>query len=186
MCSPVSSEGAAPPIIDLSGERAEVARQVRAACSSWGAFVATGHGVPLQLLDQVLAAGHSFFDLPLEVKQRLCLTQQGTSWRGYMALGGESSEQGARVDHKEGLYLGAEHADTDPRVLAGLPTFGRNVLPDAELPGMRGLVASWVGEMRGLGDRVMQLLSLGLGLEPAYIGDHVTRGEPVLLPRMFR
>ena len=103
-----------------------------------------------------------------------------------MALGGESSEQGARVDHKEGLYLGAEHADTDPRVLAGLPTFGRNVLPDAELPGMRGLVASWVGEMRGLGDRVMELLSLGLGLEPAYIGDHVTRGEPVLLPRMFR
>ena len=51
---------------------------------------------------------------------------------------------------------------------------------------MRGLVASWVGEMRGLGDRVMELLSLGLGLEPGYIGDHVTRGEPVLLPRMFR
>ena len=177
----MSRKGAAPPIIDLSGDRAEVARQVRAACSSWGAFVATGHGVPLQLLEEVLAAGHSFFNLPLEVKQRLCLTQQGTSWRGYMAQGGESSEQGARGDHKEGVYLGA-----DPRVLAGLPTFGRNVLPDAELPGMRGLVASWVGEMRGLGDRVMELLSLGLGLEPAYIGDHVTRGEPVLLPRMFR
>ena len=105
MYSLVSSEGAAPPIIDLSGDRAEVARQVRAACSSWGAFVATGHGVPLQLLEEVLAAGHSFFNLPLEVKQRLCLTQQGTSWRGYMAQGGESSEHGARVDHKEGLYL---------------------------------------------------------------------------------
>lgn len=112
-----------PPIIDLRGDRETVTRQIDTACRTWGAFVAVGHNVDEQLLEDALAVGHAFFNLPMDVKQKVNLTLNGTRWRGYMPMGGESSVSGTIVDFKEGLYLGQEHAATDPRELAKLPTF---------------------------------------------------------------
>ena len=103
-----------------------------------------------------------------------------------MPLGGENSEKGKIVDYKEGLYLGDEHSATDSRVVAGLPTFGSNVLPDDEIPEMRAVLQRYLKAMRQLGDQMMDLLSLALGLEENYLQAHVTELEPVLLPRMFR
>ena len=176
-----------PPIIDLANEEPSVlASELRAACSEFGVFIAINHGIDRALLDSALDVGHRFFDLPLHVKQCYSLVNNGTRWRGYMAQGGERSEGGTRVDAKEGLYLGEEHAPNDPRVLAGLPTFGSNVLPDKELPEMREIMSRCMKEMKGLGDRVMDGLSLALGLEPSYLQDHVTERDPVILPRLFR
>merc|ERR1719427_1199475 len=108
--------------------------------------------------------GHAFFDLPDEVKRKYDLRQFGARWRGYMPWGGETSLQGTKVDAKEGLYLGAEHDPRSPRVLAGLPTWGGNVLPDAELPEMRGKMETVLQVLRQLGDHCMDILSLALGL----------------------
>ena len=90
------------------------------------------------------------------------------------------------MDAKEGLYLGAEHDPRSPRVLAGLPTWGGNVLPDAELPEMRGKMETVLQVLRQLGDHCMDILSLALGLPQFHLQERVTEREPVVLPRMFR
>ena len=175
-----------PPTIDLSGDRDHVVAEVKRACREWGGFVAVGHGINPSLLVETLRRGHAFFDLPLAVKEKYNLTRNGTRWRGYMPQGGERSENGVLVDFKEGLYLGEEHDATNPRVQARLPTFGTNVLPDVELPEMRDMVSRWLGAMKGLGDRMMDVLSLALGLRETYLREHVTERKPVVLPRLFR
>ena len=101
-----------------------------------------------------------------------------------MPLGGERSVKGKIRDFKEGLYLGDEHSPDDPHM--GLPTFGSNVFPDAELPGMKPLFLRYHEQMKGLGNRMMRLLALALDLPEDYLETHVTMHEPVVLPRMFR
>jgi isopenicillin N synthase-like dioxygenase len=151
-----------PPIIDIRGDRHTVITQIDEACRSWGVFVVVGHGLDHALLEAVLSNGHRFFDLPLDTKQQYNLTLNGTRWRGYMPLGGENSVSGTVVDYKEGLYLGDEHLPNDPRVLARVPTFGANVLPDNEIPEMRETMSRYLQGMRGLGDRMMDFLSLAM------------------------
>ena len=58
----------------------------------------------------------------------------GRAWRGYFPLGGELTVGQARL--KEGLYLGTELDAEHPRVRAGTPLHGPNLLPgDDVLPG---------------------------------------------------
>ena len=174
----------APPVIDFRAK--DCAEQMRTACEEWGCFVAVHHGIEVELLQQTLQVGHAFFNLPDEVKRKYDLRNFGPRWRGYMPFGGETSLQGTKVDAKEGLYLGAEHDPRSPRVLAGLPTWGANVLPDEELPEMRGIVESALKALQALGDRCMNLLSVGLGLPAQHLQDQITEHEPVVLPRIFR
>ena len=61
------------PVIDLSpfvedrglDERRRVAKALREACIDIGFFYLTGHGIPQQEFDDVIAMGHRFFALPL-------------------------------------------------------------------------------------------------------------------------
>ena len=159
----------APPVIDISGKRDAVVAQNDAACRTWGVFVCVDHNADAALLGDIIAIGHRFFELPPATKLKYHLREHGTRWRGYMPHGGECSQGGKVEDFKEGRYLGEEHAVTNLRVVAGLPTFGSNVLPDAELPEMRALVQRYTAVARALGDRVMDLLSLALGLDESFI-----------------
>ena len=102
-----------------------------------------------------------------------------------MPMGGERSENATIEDFKEGLYLGEDHPSTSPYVLAKYPTFGQNILPDQEVPRLRNLVKEYTIEVVKLGNRMMDLVSLSLGLPEKYIQEHITKYEPVQLPRIF-
>lgn len=56
------------PCIDLHAAHPE--KQLAAACRDWGFFQIRNHGVPLPLLDRLRAHSHSFFQLPLQRKER--------------------------------------------------------------------------------------------------------------------
>ncbi len=170
-----------PPVISMKSST--VVPQFAAACSTWGALVLTDHGLDPEMLQRVLATGHAFFDLPQDIKDGYSLQQYGSKWRGYMRLGGERSVRGELEDTKEGLYMGDEHPAEHPRL--GLPTFGANVFP-VEVAGMSKLFLDYNAQMKQLGNRIMQILSQALELPSDYIEEHVTRHEPVILPRMFR
>ena len=184
VASPMEVVDRHPPV--LSFRDPDLVSQVHHACSTWGVFVLTDTPVDAALKDQVLKVGHDFFQLPPDVKDSYNLQRFGARWRGYMPYGGENSAVGTTVDRKEGLYLGAEDPPDHPRVLAKLPTFGANVLPDSELPHMRELLDEYHSQMTDLGNQMMDLLSAGLGLEESYLKNHVTCHDPVVLPRMFR
>jgi isopenicillin N synthase-like dioxygenase len=154
---------------------------MQAACNSFGGFVLTDHGVDLQ---NIIKLGHQFFELPIAVKEKYNLQHYGAKWRGYMPIGVERSVNGTPRDYKEGLCMGDEHSPLDARI--GAPTFGSNVFSDLELPEMRPEYIRHHEQMKSLGNKTMGILSKSLGLSQDHLESHVTKNDPVILPRMFR
>jgi isopenicillin N synthase-like dioxygenase len=178
------------PIIDVSAltagdaaARSAVAAEVDAACRRTGFFLVTGHGVPGDLLDRLDRAARAFFALPEAVKASVAMPTAGLAWRGWFPEGGELTS--GRPDHKEGLYLGTDLSATDPRVVAGLPLHGANVLPDAEVPDLRPAVDAWMAAMTDLGQRLLGAMAVGLGLDADWFVRHLT-ADPTVLFRIFR
>jgi isopenicillin N synthase-like dioxygenase len=66
-----------------------VVDKVAQACATWGAFVLMDTTIDPQLQEEVVKVGHTFFDLPQEVKDiQYKLQNFGAKWRGYMKHGG--------------------------------------------------------------------------------------------------
>jgi polar amino acid transport system ATP-binding protein len=171
------------PIIDLRAGESVVAQAVRAACEAHGFFYVTGHGVDEALAVRLDALARAFFALPEPVKARYAMAHGGRAWRGWFPLGGELTS--GRPDWKEGLYLGTELEAADPRVRAGVPLHGPNLLPDeAVLPGLRAAVLAYMDQVVALGHRVMAALAQSLELPPDYFAARYT-ADPLILFRIF-
>ncbi len=171
------------PIVDLAQPEARAVQALRAACREHGFFYLTGHGIDEALGQRLEALSHAFFALPEAVKARYAMALGGRAWRGWFPLGGELTS--GRPDWKEGLYLGTELPDTHPRVQAGVPLHGRNLLPgDDVLPAFADTVLTWIDQVTALGQRVLRVMALSLDL-PA---DWFARGwtaDPLVLFRIF-
>jgi isopenicillin N synthase-like dioxygenase len=179
------------PIIDLtayyspgpqSQEAQSVIQAIHVAASTWGFFLIKGTQVNPQVQSSMLSALKAFFDLPLEVKAALDVRNGGVAWRGYMPLGGEQTH--GRLDWKEGLYVGTEHADDHP--LSGMPLHGKNQFPDEALPHMRHDVLQYLDEVTNLGKTLTDVFSLGLGLKEDELRKRLLDPEPILLQRCFK
>lgn len=173
--------------MDISGQRTQVVADIDGALRGWGGFVCVGHGIEDALMKRMRTTAYALFALPDEIKSKVDLVHggAGAAWRGYMPIGGERSVSGSIEDFKEGLYCGEEHDPNNPRCLAGLPTWGQNVLPDAELPELREILQEYTTAVKKLGDTMMDLISLALGLPEDYIQEHVTQRDAVALVRCF-
>ena len=107
----------------------------------------------------------------------------GRAWRGWFPLGGELTS--GRPDWKEGLYLGSELGDDHPRVRAGMPLHGGNLLPgDDVLPGFRATIDAWMAAVTALGHRVMAAIARSLELPEDYFARRYT-ADPLILFRIF-
>jgi polar amino acid transport system ATP-binding protein len=175
------------PVIDLrlaeqsAAARAAVARELDLACSEFGFFYLTGHGVDLQLSDRLVRLSREFFGRDEAEKLRIHMSHGGRAWRGYFPVGGELTS--GQPDLKEGLYFGTELDESDPRVRAGIPMHGRNLFP--EVPGFREAVLDYMGALEAAGQRVLSLLAAGLRLDANYFQRRYT-GDPTVLFRIFR
>ena len=127
------------PIIDLRDSRNDVARAIQAACRRHGFFYIVGHGIDESLGRQLETLSHRFFALPEGTKARFAMPLAGRAWRGWFPLGGELTS--GRPDWKEGLYIGNDLPESHPRVRAGVPMHGRNLLPDDDVrPGFASTI----------------------------------------------
>lgn len=176
------------PVIDVAtlvGGRGpslpEVARAIESACRDSGFFYVTGHGVPAELLGRLDAASRAFFRLPEADKLDIAMERGGRAWRGYFPVGGELTS--GRPDRKEGIYFGAELAEHDPRVRAGVPLHGRNLFP-RQVPELRGAVLAYVDALAGVAQAVLRGVALSLGLDADYFALGYT-ARPTLLFRVF-
>lgn len=96
------------PLIDLSGyinpkssgDKERVIAEVRDACSQFGFFQATGHGVPLNLQKRLLDSIDTLFALPEEEKLALSYLKN-PSRRGWEKSGMSLREGDALPDSKE-------------------------------------------------------------------------------------
>ena len=172
------------PVIDLRLPPDEVARGIAAACRAHGFFYLVGHGVDEALALRLESFSHRFFALPEDVKARYAMNLGGRAWRGWFPLGGELTS--GRPDWKEGLYLGTELPDDHPRVRAGVPLHGRNLLPgDDVLLGLRATVFEYMAAVTTLGHRVMEAVARSLGLPDDYFAARYT-ADPLVLFRVFQ
>ena len=103
----------------------------------------------------------------------------GSAWRGWFPLRGEITS--GRPDRKEGLYVGLDHPAEHPRVVAGTPLHGHNLLP---ADGLGAAVDDWLAALRPVADAVMRGIALGLGLDGSWFEDHLT-ADPTVLFRIF-
>jgi isopenicillin N synthase-like dioxygenase len=163
----------APPIISLAGAysddlaaRAAVAAEVRAACLDKGFLYIVDHGVPLDVIEGVLAEARRFFARPLAEKMAVAMSPARYN-RGYEPIRGQILEAGTPPDVKEGFYIGNELAADDPRVLAGVFNHGPNQWP-AGLPGWREVLTDYYRRMTALCRVVMRVLALALELPEDY------------------
>jgi isopenicillin N synthase-like dioxygenase len=161
------------PVIDLGD--ADAPARIDRACREHGFFSVTGHGVDEQLLDDLVATAHDFFARPDEEKAAIAMSHGGRAWRGWFPLAGELTS--GVPDRKEGIYFGAEGPPS------ALPLHGPNLFPD-EPAALRPTVLATLDAFTELGHRLMALLAEGLGLEPGFFADHLTR-DPTILFRIF-
>lgn len=91
-------------MIDLAGGSAGVAEDVRRACEDVGFLTVVGHGIDLQLIEEVAARSRAFFDLADAEKERFRAPAATPGLPVYRPLGAE--KLGASADRKASLDWG--------------------------------------------------------------------------------
>lgn len=168
------------PIIDLSRPEAENAPLIHAALKEFGFLYVSEHGVAAELQGQMADLARSYFALPEEEKMEMAMEKAGMAWRGYFPVKGELTS--GVPDLKEGLYFGVEHGETHPEVKRGTPLHGRNQWPTKSA--MREVVLGYMAAVKGVAEKLMRLVALGLGLEADYFARRYG-DEPTELFRIF-
>ncbi|GAA1986570.1 isopenicillin N synthase family dioxygenase [Kitasatospora viridis] len=157
------------PVIDLarwlSGDpaaRAGTAAAVDAALSQAGFLLITGHGVGIEIREEVRQAAHAFFALPGQVKQRYAVSVGG---RGWLAKGAEANgySEGTATppDLKESWTVGADQPIGEAEIDGFW--FQPNRWPQVEVPQLQPIVEDYLARMRSVADEVLRLLGTALG-----------------------
>ena len=148
------------PLLDPVADPADVmfvAGDIDRACRELGFFRVTGYGLDPESFARLDRLAREFFERPDGDKERFAMRHAGSAWRGWFPLRGEITS--GIADRKEGLYVGIDHTPDDPRVLAGTPLFGANLLPG---DGLGAAVDEWLANLRIVADAVMRGIALGL------------------------
>ncbi|XP_038980220.1 probable 2-oxoglutarate-dependent dioxygenase At3g111800 isoform X2 [Phoenix dactylifera] len=149
------------PVIDLaslaSGGTADCAAVVQAvsdACRDWGFFQVVNHGVDLALMRRMREVWRGFFHLPMEVKQAYANSPK--TYEGYGSRLG--IEKGAILDWGDYYFL---------HVLP--PSLKSHDKWPALPPPLREITDEYSQELIKLCERVMKVLSSGLGLDENFL-----------------
>ncbi len=168
------------PIVDLAQDKQKVAAAVRKACCESGFFYVVNHAVEEALQKRLENLSQTFFKQDEATKMKIRMALGGKAWRGYFPVGGELTS--GRPDLKEGLYLGTELPPEHPKVKSGVPLHGANLFPD--LPGFKEAILQYMDAVTQLGQRLMEVIGLSLGLSEDYFQKHYT-ADPLILFRIF-
>ncbi|MET0210404.1 MAG: 2-oxoglutarate and iron-dependent oxygenase domain-containing protein, partial [Burkholderiaceae bacterium] len=160
------------PEIDFHGyrfgnaeQRAAVCSQIAEACSTYGFFYLTHHGVSSEAIASAFEAAQSFFAQPVE-KRLACRSRYNNQNRGYQPLL-DTQHPGKPPDVKESFDMGFPLAEDDADMLAGLPFHAPNSWPDENdssnaLRGFRGATENLYFSMLETGRDVLRAMAEAL------------------------
>ncbi|KAG2543903.1 hypothetical protein PVAP13_9NG776200 [Panicum virgatum] len=136
------------PVVDLADP------DLAAACATHGFFQVLNHGVPVELMDAMLAVAYDFFRLPPEEKAKLYSDDPAKKMR-------LSTSFNVR---KETVHNWRDYLRLHCHPL-------EQFVPDwpANPPSFREIVSAYCREVRGLGFRLYAAISASLGLEEEYV-----------------
>ncbi|KAJ1433748.1 Oxoglutarate/iron-dependent dioxygenase [Sesbania bispinosa] len=147
------------PIIDLqdinrsSDRRVEVVDQIRNASHKWGFFQVINHGIPVDVLDEMINGIRRFHEQDADARKPFYSRDNNKKVR-YFSNG------------KLFRDMGANWRDTIAFVANPDP-------PNPEdIPGVcRDIVAEYSKQVKALGSTIFELLSEALGLNPSYLNE---------------
>ena len=163
--------------------RAALAAEVRAICHEIGFFQLVGHGVPGDFRARFFELLQRFFALPEDVKAGIDKVRS-PHFRGWERVGAELTDN--KTDFREQLDVSTENPPYAPDAMPPyLRLDGPNQwLPDDVLPGFRAAVLELFERCSAVAFELMEVLSVGLGLEPDHLRD-VFGERPLSLAKLI-
>ena len=154
------------PVLDISrlgqgpSERRTFLADLRSAARDVGFFYLSGHGIPADQIDAVLAGARHFFDLPAADKLDIEMVNS-SQFRGYTRSGGELTK--GQQDWREQLDIGVEREAIPqaPGVPAWTRLQGPNQWPEA-LPELKPLLLGWQSSVTDVAIRLLKAFALAL------------------------
>ena len=172
------------PVIDLGpmhdGSEAglrKVAAEIGAACRGVGFFYVSGHGIPLELMEEAFATSAKFFASP-EGTKRSALYSGASGNRGYIPMKGEALDPSKPADLKEAFNIGLDLDDDDPEIRAGVKFRATNLWP--HMPGFREMMLAYYDACLDLGQLLHRAFATDLGLAPDYFEQKLDRPMAIL------
>ncbi len=144
------------------------------AYKAWGFAGITGHGIPMDVINNALRASELFFALPEQTKKQYFLDNGGM--RGYTPFGTEIAKDAEYVDLKEFWHVGRE-------IEGGVPykELLANIWPD-EVPEFKTAMLALFAELDQLANRLLQAFALFLGEQADFFKEKVNFGNSILRP----
>jgi isopenicillin N synthase-like dioxygenase len=150
------------PILDISQlddpeTAAAFTKQLREVTHDVGFFYLVGHGIPQDLIDEVLDVSRRFFALPEQ--QKLAIENvHSPQFRGYTRTGKELTN--GEIDWREQIDIGEERATVDkPENYWRLE--GPNLWPE-QLPELETAFTEWRSQLSALALRLMRTWAVAL------------------------
>lgn len=160
------------PVVDLGSgiDDDRLAADLTEICHRIGFFVVENHGVAADLIDDTFAMMAEFFALSDDAKGAID-KRRSRHFRGWEAVGTEFTND--RPDIREQIDVWTHHPAHEPAIEPGfLRLLGPNQwMPDDLLPDHEARSMAWIDALAGLADRLMGLLSRGLGLGEHHLRD---------------
>lgn len=145
------------PVIDLAAPAIQIVSQLAQASTEWGFFQVVNHGIPLSLLERVTQVSKEFFELSVEEKKRQCPMRPGT----FMLEG-----YGRSFDVSDETVL--DWVDCLFHYLS--PPYAKAVEHWPKTPTTyRETYEEYAEEVKRLSDKLLGMLSEGLGLQAEYL-----------------
>lgn len=145
------------PVIDFGcGDRPFIVQQIAAACKNYGFFQVINHGVAKETTEKMLEVAGEFFGLPVEEKMKLYSNDPSKTTR----LSTSSNPQKEKI-HNWRDYLRLHCYPLEKYA---------NEWP-SNPPSFKETVSKYCREVRGLGLRLQEAISEGLGLDKDHINN---------------
>lgn len=152
------------PVVDISGlysaqlsERQQVADHIARAASDVGFLYISGHGLPAQLTERLIARSQAFFAQSMSEKMRWYIGHS-CNHSGYVPEG-EEQFYGGKIDHKEAYDVNFDLQDLSLQ----RPMLGPTQWPDMD--GFKDDVKAYYDAALNLGRLLFRGFALALGLD---------------------
>lgn len=190
----MSSDTTAAPI-DLTGwfsgdpeAMDAVAHQVDQACMSSGFLALTGHGVSLELMQQMLDISQQFFDQPVEQKLRSHVDDAAAN-RGYAPFESEALSYSLGIDSEPDLFeafnIGREEVPAGMSAEDANTYFSPNVWPESPAS-MRQVYLAYWDACEQLGKTLCEIFARSLGLPAGHFEPFLDRTPSVMRANHYR
>ncbi|HUI16607.1 MAG TPA: 2-oxoglutarate and iron-dependent oxygenase domain-containing protein [Alphaproteobacteria bacterium] len=172
------------PIIDVSalagrGEgRRRCGKAIGAACREVGFFYVANHGVEAGLVREVFALAAEFFALPLE--EKMAVAMKRSPWfRGYLPLGGETTDPATGADPKEGFDISLELPPSDLETTPFAHLRGPNQWPARPVL-LRPIFSAYYEALCDLGRSLSEAFALALDLPEDFFASRLSHPTAIL------